>query len=105
MKHLKRIHIGVCILLWILWAVALILIGIGRENSDFFWKVAVPFNGVVIICSIIPVEPALFAVSTVMGIVRKESFTRMLPGIIFFVVTAVLWLAYIITHVALTGGV
>lgn len=105
MKHLHKVHVGVCLLLWTLWSVGIALIVVGRGDIEFFFRISDPYNRTVLLCSLIPVEPTLFVTATISAVRGKAPFQRVLLGVLFFVVTAILCLVYIVLFVSLTGGV
>ncbi len=105
MRRVNKIHLGICIAYWLLWAVGIILLVIRRGDNAFFWQISEPYNRAVLVCSVIPVEPVFFAVSALKGFARKQPFRHHLFGIILFVSNAVVWLAYISLFIMMTGGV
>lgn len=105
MKRLNRIHLGWNLFLWASWAVGIILVVVGREDISFFWNVAEPYNRIAILGSLVPIEPALFISTMIAGGKRKEPFKRLLPHCILPVVTFFLFIMYVVTYVAWTGGV
>ena len=105
MKSLKWLHLGWCLLLWTFWAVGIILVAVRHGDISFFWNLAEPFNRIVIFGSLVPVEPTLF-ISTVMVEGKRNASSKQLwlHGILC-IVTFLLFLAYMVTYVAWTGGV
>ena len=108
---MKKVHFYTCCVLWALWIIGIKLIGIlfltyflkGNDNF-FFWNIVEPYNSIVLLLSIIPIEPIMFIIALIVEIPKwtKKSFlTVVLP----FVITVVMWHVYIGVFIMGTGGV
>ena len=113
---MKKVHLGFCLGLWALWVRGMWLIGIlflvtlfdgffnTFYNNALFWNIVEPYNSFMILFSLLPIEPILFIIALIAEIPRwkrKSFLTIVLP----FLVTVILWFAYICVFVAGTGGV
>lgn len=108
---MKKIHLYTCYVLWGLWAIGMLLIGIlplitlfNGDDNFFFWYIVEPYNSIVILLSLIPIEPIMFIITLIIETLewtKKSFFTIVLP----FIITIVMWFVYICVFVMGTGGV
>jgi len=111
MKNKARsIHLFICITAWILWAVGIVLLAVVRfgnpENSNrFFFDVVHPYNVVMLMGSLLPIEPIACAAAIIKDHEAKAGAGAILMSLLLFVVTAILWIGYISLFVMWTGGV
>ncbi len=102
-----RSHMFFCFFLWGIWGIGLCLTGASlffyQHNNDFlFWKIMTPYNQIVQIVSLIPIEPILCILAIRESKQHNKSY---FPAILLCCVTFFLWLAYITLYVHWTGGV
>lgn len=108
MKYMKTIHLYYCFVLWSLWIIGMLLTIVSKfafnhTNVALFWGMY-PYNLLLLISTLLPVEPTLFIVSLIKEIPewKKKSFlTIVLP----FIITAIMWFIYISVVIGLIGGV
>ena len=103
----EKIHTYLCIVLWCLWLFGILITishaifsNVNAFNVDwFFWKVVEPYNRILLLFSLIPIEPLI---CIFIFISKHEPVKKTL---LFFLSTVILWVAYIIIYVSFTGGI
>lgn len=107
---IKSIHLAICVIIWLLWFAGVALIAIARfgnldNPNDFFFNIVHPYNRVILLCSLIPVEP-IICVSAIINDCRQNAgISEILMSVLLFLVTAIFWVVYISLYILWTGGV
>lgn len=94
---MKKVHGVLCLFLWCFWFVGILSVGIlnfdyFNQYNDLFWKIIEPYNRIVILASLIPVEPIICLCTIVYSKFRRISIKN---DIILFFITFLFWIIYI----------
>ena len=107
--RLKKVHIGVCCFLWVAWVMGIIVSAISRfvffNEKIFFYNFVHPYNSVVLIASLFPVEPILCIICVTDNLIHNKKRSDLLLAVVLFIFTSVLWLIYVNTWVKWSGGI
>ena len=109
-NRVKKIHLFICILSWGLWCIGLLLTGLSRwgmleKNTSFFFNVVHPYNSIVMLISVLPVELIACIVAVIQDVKNQCKITTVFTSIWLCILHIVLWIAYIVLFVSWTGGV
>lgn len=110
-EKMKKVHLYTCFILWGLWLIGVLLVGLNiliviciGDVPFLFFNIVYPYNLLLLLLSLIPIEPIMFIIALILEIPKwtKKSFlTVVLP----FIITFVMWNAYIAVFILGTGGV
>lgn len=109
--RIRSIHKLICIILWSAWAVGILLLLLhlillllhDGVSHDLFFLVVYPYNRVVLLFSLLPIEPIVLIAALIQDI-RTEGITKdVSKSLLWFVITAVIWLIYVGLFILLTG--
>ena len=108
-SRMKKVHLCVCIALWIVLAIGIFLLSIVHfelvDNPyQFFWDIVGPYNVVVAWLYVLSIEPIIFIITLIRELLKygeRLFITLILP----FIVTNVMWIVYGFIHILWTGGV
>ena len=108
--RLNKTHAIICILYWVLWIIGLLFIGVSllvyqNDNRWFFENIVHPYNSLISILSLIPIEPILCIVAFTKNIITKKSLFKIIRPLIWGLCTIVFFMLYAFIFVVLTGGV
>lgn len=108
--RLRKLHTICCIVAWIAWIIGLALTATATylqsdSYNTVFFSIVHPYNSIVLLCSLLPVEPVLCIAIVVYGVRAKTSPKNIIKPVALFFLTVMFWVAYVGLYIALTGGV
>jgi hypothetical protein len=101
-----KTHFRICLILWGLWGIGLILTGTSllffqHQNDVFFWNIVLPFNNIILLLSLIPIEP----IACIRAIYFNRDIHQVRKNVILAILSFIFWILYIYAYVEWTGGV
>ena len=109
--RLSTVHKYICVTLWCIWFLGIVITALSfllqflndELSHKIFFLIVHPYNKVVLVCSLFPVEPVMLIASVIQDI-HLDGITKAVgKPIMYFAVTVIIWLIYIGSYISLSG--
>lgn len=100
------VHLIISALLCLLFLIGVVISAISKfvylNENECLFNIVSTYSSIVLICSLIPIEPILLIINIISSIAKKR---KLIFPIGCFLITTVLWIIYACAFVGWTGGV
>jgi len=102
---IRTLHNRVCIVTWSIWLIGITLTAIVNlfqlHSKDWLFNTAFLYSSIVLLCSLLPFEPVLFAATVIYELKLKNPFRSFISQFFLFFIIAAIWLIYIRLYIVL----